>query len=267
MQKRLLTAIPALILLVAAVYFHGLFLTAALWVLAIMSEYEVLKAAKKGGVQPFEVLIYAAAVLSAPVYLLWDMSGMILLLTAFVIAVCIAGIARRQPSFKSIVYTLALCIYPQLFYVFLYAITKMQNALISRLVIVLVFAVAILTDTFAYFIGSAWGKRKLCPAISPHKTVEGAIGGVAGGMLAAAVVGLLQGLFGVNMLFVHYIITGFGLSVLSQFGDLMASLVKREFGVKDYSNVLPGHGGIMDRLDSALFIAPVAFIYFTQLLF
>ena len=128
--------------------------------------------------------------------------------------------------------------------------------------VVLAFMIAWATDTFAFATGKLFGKHKLIPEISPKKTVEGAIGGIVFATLAF----LLYG-FGVELftdLTANYLvlaISGAILAVISQIGDLIASLIKREHGVKDYSNLLPGHGGIMDRFDSILAVStPLIFI-------
>lgn len=120
-----------------------------------------------------------------------------------------------------------------------------------------------MTDIFAYFVGSKLGKHKLCPKISPKKSVEGAIGGIIGAVL------LNEGLFFVfNQFFftqesgLSYLVIAVlsvVLSVISMFGDLAASTIKRNFGIKDFGNLLPGHGGIMDRFDSVLFVMPVLY--------
>ncbi len=113
------------------------------------------------------------------------------------------------------------------------------------------------TDIFAYFSGVAFGKHKLCPKISPKKTIEGSIGGILGAIL-------LCGLFGwifVRPLFIHCLILGAMGGVITQFGDLTASIFKRHMGIKDYGKLIPGHGGIMDRFDSILFAAPMVYYY------
>lgn len=113
------------------------------------------------------------------------------------------------------------------------------------------------TDIFAYFAGVFLGKHKLCPKISPKKTIEGSLGGVCGAVL-------LCGLFGVFFApayTVHCFILGGLCGVFSQFGDLTASIFKRKMGIKDYGNLIPGHGGILDRFDSVLFTAPLVFYY------
>ena len=134
-------------------------------------------------------------------------------------------------------------------------------------------------DTCAYFAGRAFGKHKLCPVVSPKKTVEGAVGGVLGSMAAGCVLTLVYSLLSktynvlsIHVLARHYmVLLGMGAvaSVLGILGDLFASAVKRQAGIKDYGTIFPGHGGILDRFDSVMFIAPfvsIAVRYFFYLL-
>jgi phosphatidate cytidylyltransferase len=121
----------------------------------------------------------------------------------------------------------------------------------------LVFLTAFGTDIFAYFAGSFLGRHKLCPSISPKKTVEGAIGGVVGSVLLCGVFGY----FALRGFFIHCVVIGALGGVLSQVGDLVASVIKRGAGVKDYGRLIPGHGGLLDRIDSVLFTAPLVFYY------
>lgn len=121
-------------------------------------------------------------------------------------------------------------------------------------------------DTAAYFAGRAFGKHKLAPVVSPHKTVEGAIGGVCGSIAAGMVLTLVYALLSaryhvitLNVQPYHYLILavmGGIASVLGILGDLFASAVKRQMGIKDYGTIFPGHGGILDRFDSVMFVAP-----------
>ncbi len=109
------------------------------------------------------------------------------------------------------------------------------------------------TDTFAYFCGRFFGKHKLIPEISPKKTVEGAIGGTVFGAVAFVVFGIImQKAYGLRVNYAMLAVSGLLTAVVSQLGDLIASLIKREHGVKDYSSLFPGHGGVMDRFDSVL---------------
>lgn len=121
------------------------------------------------------------------------------------------------------------------------------------------------TDTFAYWIGSKFGKHKLTP-ISPKKSVEGSVGGVVGAVIIALIYTYIINTHA-NMNFSMYSVAGitFILSILSQIGDLAASSIKRCVGIKDFSNLIPGHGGMLDRVDSILFIAPFAYFLLTIL--
>lgn len=113
-----------------------------------------------------------------------------------------------------------------------------------------------MSDTMAYFTGVLFGKHKLIPELSPKKTIEGAIGGVVGTTAAFILYGFIVSLL--TELTPNYLVLGLSapiLSVVGQIGDLFASLVKREAGVKDYGKILPGHGGIMDRFDSILSVS------------
>jgi len=131
----------------------------------------------------------------------------------------------------------------------------------------LTFSVPLFGDVMALLVGSAVGGPKFCPAVSPKKTIAGSIGGLAGSMIAAMIV------YGLSHVFCdaptlaklpvwwHYLLLGFFGGVIGQIGDLFASLVKRHSGLKDFSNLFPGHGGMLDRLDSVLFMAILMYCY------
>lgn len=123
----------------------------------------------------------------------------------------------------------------------------------------LAMAATFCSDSFAYFAGRALGKHKLYEAVSPKKTIEGSVGGLVGG--AAACVGFGHFWLTPELPLVHAIVLGLGSSVLGQIGDLVESMLKRTFGVKDSGNVLPGHGGMLDRVDALLFVAPLIYYY------
>lgn len=126
---------------------------------------------------------------------------------------------------------------------------------------ILVFLGAWVCDTFAYFVGKFFGKHKLIPEISPKKTVEGSIGGIVFTVISFVIFGLIVNLnFEANMSYVKLCIFAVVLSIVSQFGDLIASAIKRHYDIKDYGNLFPGHGGILDRFDGVLLTAPTLFI-------
>ena len=118
---------------------------------------------------------------------------------------------------------------------------------------------AFFSDTMAYFFGRAFGRHKLYPAVSPSKTWEGSFGGILGAILATVGVGSLWIL--PELPIAHAIGLGVVASICGQTGDLVESMLKRTFGVKDSGNLLPGHGGMLDRIDGLVFVAPVAYYY------
>ena len=130
----------------------------------------------------------------------------------------------------------------------------------------LVFLGAWICDSFAYFVGKFFGKHKLIPEISPKKTVEGAIGGIAFTIVGFVIFGLIvNNGFDANISYFKLCILGLVLSIVSQIGDLIASAIKRQYEIKDYGNIFPGHGGILDRFDGVLLTAPTLFIVNTAL--
>ena len=136
----------------------------------------------------------------------------------------------------------------------------------GRFYVLLPFLISFTADTGAYFAGRFLGKHKLAPVISPNKTVEGLAGGVAGavvGMLIYCVILDLAFDFTANYMYaVSYGIVG---SLAAAFGDLSFSAIKRQTGIKDYGNLIPGHGGILDRLDSLMIVAPLTEVLLTFL--
>ena len=123
-----------------------------------------------------------------------------------------------------------------------------------------------ISDTCAYLTGVMAGRHKLAPVLSPKKSVEGSVGGIVGSALAGALFGYyLDAVLGTGQLTLLLAAVGGVGSVISQIGDLAASAVKRNYDIKDYGNLIPGHGGIMDRFDSVIFTAPIT--YFLIILF
>ncbi len=141
---------------------------------------------------------------------------------------------------------------------FLSALVRLRVLPAGKFYILIPFVLAFLSDTGAYFAGCALGKHKLAPTISPNKTVEGVVGGVLG-----AVVGMLLFCLVVDIGFqqeakyLYALIYGVAGSLAGVFGDLCFSAVKRQTGIKDYGNLIPGHGGVLDRFDSVMIVAPL----------
>lgn len=128
----------------------------------------------------------------------------------------------------------------------------------GRFLFLMPFVFSWVTDTFAYFCGRLFGKHKLIPSVSPKKTVEGAIGGVVFGAISAVVYGLVVDLvFNVTPDYLVLLLAGLIIPVVSQIGDLVMSAIKREYDIKDFGKILPGHGGLLDRFDSSIAVTVV----------
>ena len=134
----------------------------------------------------------------------------------------------------------------------------------GRILVILAFVCSAATDTFAYEIGSRFGKHKLSPIVSPKKSVEGSIAGVIGTVICCSILAYVTNTyFQTDFNIILMGIMGIIFSIVGQIGDLAASSIKRYCGVKDFSNLLPGHGGILDRFDSVMFISPMVYVFIT----
>ena len=167
-------------------------------------------------------------------------------------------------------------IYPCVFVAMIMAVNLYAGNLLAIFVMI---AVPLVSDAGAYYVGSKFGKRKLCPTISPKKSVEGLYGGVVGALVAGAAVMLLFDVFhvmdklpnvGITALsdklwasILLYALLSVLVMVAGMVGDLVASWVKRQVGIKDYGKIFPGHGGVMDRMDSVIFAMPIVYLFFT----
>ena len=175
------------------------------------------------------------------------------------------SIYHKGNSLENMASAMFVGIYPVMMFSFLIAINHWGIA--GSVAIMLIFAVGPFCDTGAYLIGSTVKGKKLCPTISPNKTISGAIGGIVGGMLGAIVIYLISKYalnidvtaFGGLLFFIIYGILG---SVLTELGDLVESAIKRSLDIKDMGDVIPGHGGILDRFDGVLFVVFATYIYF-----
>ena len=136
----------------------------------------------------------------------------------------------------------------------------------SVFLLVISLCAAWLADSGAYFAGTFFGKTKLCPNISPKKTVEGVVGGVLSNGVIMLIISFVYDkiLKGESVNYIGVFIAGMLAAVIGLIGDLTASVVKRQTGIKDYGNIMPGHGGVMDRFDSVLLVAPFMYYMTTQ---
>lgn len=165
-------------------------------------------------------------------------------------------ISNMKTSIKDIMITFFGICYITFFLSFIALLQGVEN---GKYLIWFILIAAWGTDTCAYFVGSKFGKHKFTE-ISPKKSIEGCIGGTLGSVIIALIYTLAINKFaGLDISYIYIALIGFVLSILSQIGDLSASSIKRTVGVKDFGNLIPGHGGMLDRIDSIIFIAPFAY--------
>jgi len=166
-------------------------------------------------------------------------------------------LSNNKINIKDISITFFGIIYIAVFLMFIPLIRGHEN---GRLLIWYVMFAAWMTDTFAYLIGMKFGKHKFSQ-ISPKKSIEGCIAGTVGATIIILIFTYICNTYwGLNMSYAYIAFVAIILSVIGQIGDLAASSIKRYVGIKDFSNLIPGHGGMLDRFDSVIFIAPFAYI-------
>ena len=171
-------------------------------------------------------------------------------------------INMHKISFEEIAKTFFVTIYVAFMFAHIILVRNMEY---GHFLIWFVLIGAFVTDTAAMFGGKYFGKHKLCPKLSPKKTIEGSLTGILGCILCTLIMCVIcQVGFDIETNYLWAIVVGFGASIISQLGDLSASCIKRQFGIKDYGKIFPGHGGVMDRFDSLFFVAP--FIYYMMLI-
>ena len=269
MVKRSLTAIVLIACMVGIFFLRELsayVFDGFLFVVIAGAMYEISSAFKKADITVNKICLVIYFVLFGVGYYLLSIEGVAYAIILGLISTLIFFTFTKEFGLKELGATTVTMLYPSIFLYFAFEINHLVNGL---LVILLVLLVAIFTDTFAYFVGSLIKGKKLCPTISPKKTISGAIGGLIGGMLGAILIYLLfevWNVFGVQVnvlgfdssisIFV-YLILGFIGAFADEVGDLVASQIKRKAGIKDFGNIFPGHGGIMDRIDGISFVVVI----------
>ena len=192
----------------------------------------------------------------------------IFLPVVFVVALCIGFILQFQKVMISDI-SMAFLFTTIISFAFTSVILiRFQFGKYAMLYVLIALMGSWITDSGAMLTGRYFGKHKLCPSISPKKTVEGAVGGVVTSVVVFAIFSTVYNLVstdGSSLSIVGMMVIGFFCAILSMVGDLTASVVKRQCGVKDFGNIMPGHGGVLDRFDSVLVVAP--FVYLVALYF
>ena len=175
---------------------------------------------------------------------------------------CIMVLKKGKISYAKIAEIFMLVVYVTTSFTALSLVRYLNN---GKFMLFLVFIGSWVTDTFAYLTGTLIGKHKLIPEVSPKKTVEGAIGGTVSAVLFFLLYGfIVQSVTGGEVKANYLVLAIYAviLAVIAQIGDLLASLIKREYNTKDYGSLLPGHGGIMDRFDSVMSVSTIALVLY-----
>jgi phosphatidate cytidylyltransferase len=272
MTQRVAVAAIGIPIAVAVVYVGGWPLALFLMAVSALAALEFYRLAGQKGALPMRA--HGAALAASFVFLTAvnrsgvQLAGFGELITLATLALAALAIWNRgvegQPLL-SISTTLTGAVYTGGLLSFGYLLRHLPGVFSPAHGAALVFAPVLLTwtsDTFAYFVGRRWGTRKLIPRVSPGKTVQGALGALAGTVLVSLAYSRLLDHFPVyHMTLVQAALFGILICVAAQVGDLAESLLKRDAGVKDSGTLLPGHGGALDRFDSLLFTLPIAYFF------
>jgi len=279
MKQRIITGLALVAFLSVMLWLPGWCMALATLICISFAVHEEMQALKKAGHDLVNWPTWAAIVLSVPLTYFLTQKIMIPLIMAALLAMVVQVMFRKEPLLTDLsmsampLLTVAL---PGLALVTLAMIdpyfwrtdpNRLPLHAVEVVILSVTFAVPLLGDVFALFVGRAIGGPKFCPAVSPKKTIAGSIGGLVGSMVAAILVWLLslwlcdEATRAYLPTWWQYLVLGLLGGFVGQMGDLFASLVKRHCDLKDYSNLFPGHGGMLDRLDSVLFMALLMYCY------
>ena len=278
MLKRAVTAIILVGYAFAMLYLgtavHYGFLDALIMSFAFVGTYEMYHTFRKS---EYKNSWGAPLLLCVAIYPLWYFLGYKGILIALSLSICLALAVftfKAEMELKDLLATIFSLIYPMALVSLAFALSR-EFPCGGTFAISFAIFLPVFSDTFAYLVGSTLGKRKLCPSISPKKTVAGAIGGLLGSVLCAVTFFLLFDLYAVipvgyvtfsdsvAVRAVVFVVLGIVGGVLAEIGDLAASRIKRTMNIKDFGNIFPSHGGVLDRLDSIMFTLVMLFTAFT----
>ena len=248
-----------------------LFFTAFIWFLSFMGAFEVARAVKNFSVKGGFLLAIIFGALFVPVYTLFEyfFSGYGFLFALSLAAIYVSAIGVYTAIIKSGAKSFGVAVLPVLYPALLLLSMLVINNFAGDkglIALIIVFVISPCADVMAYLTGMTWSKikkgnvKKLCPKLSPKKTVAGAIGGVIGGAIGGLIVYFIfkqaaDALVEFMPAAIYFILVGLVGSILTEIGDLFESGIKRKAGIKDMGKIMPGHGGVMDRIDGTVFCA------------
>lgn len=253
MKKRVFSAVIGIPLLLGLTWIGGWYLAALVVLLSLLALREFLGIGLKAGILSHYKVVVVFCLLALGTFLTgykdWLLPVCVLW---FLIVFGRYALYYPEISYAEASYSFLALIYPVVLFTYLYSLRQLPGGIEWSF---FVFLSVWVTDTGAFFIGNAFGKRKLAPRVSPNKSVEGALGGLAASLLLGFIFWKFTGAESLlSLLFLSLLV-----SMASQVGDLFESALKRTAGVKDSGGLIPGHGGILDRFDSFLFALPVVY--------
>ena len=263
--QRIAVAVVAIPVVVGIIWLGGWALAATLAVLGVLGAREIYDFGRHQGIEPLERTGWLAAA-GIPLLAYWAKAPVFLLGAIWLMVTMAIAMARRGPSGRplaSVSITMFGCVYASGLLAFLIAIRHGSGAATRPLAYVLLtlfpLVITWICDTAAMAMGTALGGSKLAPILSPKKTHAGAVGGTLAGVITALALGkFVLNRQGWSFSPGQLLLFGLTVSIVGQIGDVAESLFKREAGLKDSSTLIPGHGGVLDRLDSLYFVIPTA---------
>ena len=260
MKQRLISSFFAIILLVLVVFSNQYVFDVAVVLISAMGIFEVITAL---GLSQYKIMT-SISVLMPLVFMLisyfaWEyaFAAVFLFVAAYLLVMLFD---HKRYSFTTAAMFMMISLMVTFAFIHVSLTRHLANGILNIFVI---FIGSWITDTCAYFTGLAIGKHKLAPSVSPKKTIEGSIGGIIGVTVILAAYAAAYGniMDSITANVSAAVCIGLICGVISQFGDLCASVIKRENNIKDFGKIMPGHGGVMDRFDSFIFVAPVVYYF------
>ena len=266
-MQRIVTGAALALAAVILMCFGGAVMATAALVCICIAMHEEYHALKVAGNRPVSWPTWVGVVLSIPLSILGGTKVLAPLIMGVFLLTAICVVFRSEPRLEDALMSIMPLFSIALPGMCVVAMSLVQPRGLQVVLLCMAFATPCVGDMCAYEVGSRIRGPKLCPAVSPNKTISGAIAGLAGSLLTTLLVGLIGYLCvspETRLLLPcwwQYLLIGLIGGVAGQMGDLWASMVKRHCGIKDFSNLFPGHGGMLDRIDSILFMSVVVFCF------
>lgn len=261
MLQRIVTGVISAALLIVIVLLRGWVFDLAVMVVALLGCHEMQSAFLKAGLHPARGTVYGMALLMYPFFSLFGIVGVYILGCGATMIIMLQIALRKHPRWIDAAASLNVLISVPIPLLMLYPLIRVRPEALGLVLVFSAFAIALMGDTCAYFVGVAVGTHRMAPELSPKKTWEGSAGGLLGSVLGAVLFYLIGRAFVPMPPIWHFLLLGLIGGIAGQLGDLTASLVKRFCGIKDFGTLFPGHGGMMDRVDSVIFVIYVIFGY------